>query len=196
MDRILSAGVPASIRIAMSTDTAARAERRWAAICIGILVLLMAMAAYGGIHQAVMPQTVVETIDPRTLHIGGEFAEANLGSALEADGTVTVRAIGQQYSFTPQCILVPADTAITIRATSADVLHGLMIEHTNVNAMLVPGYISTVTTRFPVPAQHAVPCHEFCGIGHEGMWGRLIVIPRAKFVKMAADRRRLSCVAQ
>ena len=180
----------------MSTDTAARAERNWAAICIGIIVLLMAMAAYGGIHQAVMPQTIVETIDPRTLHVDGEFTEANLGSALEADGSVTVRAIGQQYSFTPQCLLVPADTAITIRATSADVLHGFMIERTNVNAMLVPGYISTVKTRFSAPTEHAVPCHEFCGIGHEGMWGRIIVISRENFLKMAANRRRLTCVAQ
>ncbi len=180
----------------MSTHTALRAERRWAAISIGIIVLLMAMAAYGGIHQAVMPQAVVGTVDPRTLHIAGEFTEGNLGSALEPDGSVTVRAIGQQYSFTPQCMLVPADTPVTIRGTSADVLHGFMIERTNVNAMLVPGYISTVNTRFTTPAEHAVPCHEFCGIGHEGMWGRLIVISREKFLKMAADRRRLTCVTQ
>jgi cytochrome c oxidase subunit 2 len=168
----------------------------WAAISIGIIVLLMAMAAYGGIHQAVMPQAFVETVDPRTLHIAGEFSEGNLGSALEADGAVTVRVIGQQYSFTPQCILVPADTRITIRATSADALHGFMIERTNVNTMLMPGYISTLNTRFPAEGEHAVPCHEFCGIGHEGMWGRIDVIPRAKFLKLATDRRRLSCVAQ
>jgi cytochrome c oxidase subunit 2 len=180
----------------MSTDTAMRAERRWAAISIGIVLLLIALAAYGGIHQAVMPQAVVETVDPRTLHIAGEFAEGNLGSALEADGTVTVRAIGQQYSFTPQCILVPAGTPVTIRATSADVLHGLMIERTNVNAMLVPGYISTLSTHFSVPAEYAVPCHEFCGIGHEGMWGRIRVIPRDDFLAMATSSRRLTCVAQ
>ena len=40
----------------------------------------------------------------RTLHLAGEFVESNLGSAVEPDGSVTVRAIGQQYSFTPQCI--------------------------------------------------------------------------------------------
>ena len=61
---------------------------------------------------------------------------------LEPDGSVTVRAIGQQYSFTPACILVPADTPITLRATSADVVHGFLIQGTNVNTMLVPGYVS------------------------------------------------------
>jgi cytochrome c oxidase subunit 2 len=180
----------------MSADIAVRAERRWAALSVCIILFLVAMAAYAGIHQAVMPQALVQTVDPRTLHIAGEFSEPNLGSALEPDGSVTVRVIGQQYSFTPQCILVPDNTPITIRATSADVLHGFMIERTNVNAMLVPGYISSLNTRFAAPVEDAVPCHEFCGVGHEGMWGQIKVIPRDDFLKLAAVRRRLSCVAQ
>ena len=107
-----------------------------------IVGVLVGMAAFAGIHQATMPQGRVETTDPTTLHLSGEFVESNLGSALEPDGSVTVRAIGQQYSFTPQCILVPADTPITFRATSADVVHGFLIEGTNINTMLVPGYVS------------------------------------------------------
>lgn len=175
---------------------AARAERRWAILSVGIIVLLVVMAAYAGIHQAVMPQARLETADPRTLHITGEFVEGNLGSALEPDGSVTVRAIGQQYSFTPQCIVVPADTPVTIRATSADALHGFLIQGTNVNAMLVPGYVSAITTRFTAPGDHAMPCHEFCGAGHEGMWGRVKVVEKATFLQAAASQRRQSCVAQ
>jgi cytochrome c oxidase subunit 2 len=177
-------------------DPAAKIERRWATISIGIVVLLVIIAAYAGIHQAVMPQALVETADPRTLHITGEFIESNLGSALEPDGSVTIRAVGQQYSFTPQCILVPADTPVTFRATSADVVHGFLIQGSNVNTMLVPGYISTITTRFTTPAEHAMPCHEFCGMGHEGMWGRIKVVDKAEFTKLAADRRRVTCVTQ
>ncbi len=112
-----------------------------------------------------MPQSRVETVDPRTLHLGGEFIESNLGSALEPDGSVTVRAIGQQYSFTPQCILVPTDTPITFRVTSADVVHGFLITGTNINLMLVPGYISSLPARFDTPGERIMPCHEFCGVG-------------------------------
>ncbi len=151
-------------------DPAARAERRWGSISVAIIALLVLMAAYSGIHQAAMPQAQVELADPHTLHVEGEFTEGNLGSAVEPDGSVVVRAIGQQYSFTPQCILVPTDTEITFRATSADVVHGFLIEGTNVNTMLVPGYISTATTRFAAAAERMMPCHEFCGVGHEGMW--------------------------
>jgi cytochrome c oxidase subunit 2 len=75
---------------------AARIERRWVTLSIVIVGLLVGMATYIGIHQATMPQGHVETADPKTLHLSGEFVESNLGSALETDGSVTVRAIGQQ----------------------------------------------------------------------------------------------------
>jgi hypothetical protein len=35
--------------------------------------------------QSILP------IDPTTLHLGGEFAESNLGTAQELDGSLTVR---------------------------------------------------------------------------------------------------------
>lgn len=173
---------------------AARIERRWAAVSTAVIAVLIVGAGFAGIHQATMPQNRVETADPTRLHLSGEFIESNLGSALEPDGSVTVRAIGQQYSFTPQCILVPAGTPVTFRATSADVIHGFLIEGTNVNAMLVPGYVSSIPTRFRATGEHHMPCHEYCGFGHEGMWGNVRVVDRASFLRMAADRRRLNCV--
>lgn len=179
-----------------SHDTAARVERRWSLVSVGIVVVLVFLASYAGVHQAVMPQARMETADPRTLHVVGEFIESNLGSAVEPDGSVTVRVIGQQYSFTPQCIVVPTDTPITIRATSADVVHGFLIEHTNVNTMLIPGYIATLNARFAKPGERYMPCHEFCGIGHQGMWARVQIIERSDFMKRAATRRRLTCVAE
>jgi cytochrome c oxidase subunit 2 len=175
-------------------DDAERIERRWATVAVAIVVIMVVMAVIGGVHQAVMPQSRVETTDPRRLHLGGEFIESNLGSAVEPDGAVIVRAIGQQYSFTPDCILVPTGTAVTFRMTSADVVHGFLITGTTINLMLVPGYISTITARFDTPGDRHMPCHEFCGVGHEGMWGRIKIIDKAEFDRMAADRRRLSCV--
>ena len=173
---------------------AARIERRWATLSIVIVGVLVGMATFIGIHQATMPQGHVETADPKTLHLSGEFIESNLGSAVEADGSVTVRAIGQQYSFTPQCIVVPSETPINFRATSADVVHGLLIEGTNINTMLVPGYVSELPVQFKTPGDHVMPCQEFCGIGHQGMWGKVKVVDKAVFAKLAAAKRRLTCV--
>jgi cytochrome c oxidase subunit 2 len=177
-----------------SAGIAARVERNWATVSIFVVVFLAAMAAFAGIHQATMPQGRVETTNPTTLHLSGEFVETNLGSAIEPDGSVTVRALGQQYSFTPSCILVPADTPLTFRATSADVVHGFLIQQSNINTMLVPGYVSVQPARFKEPGEHLMPCQEFCSVGHEGMWAKVKVIDKAEFMKMASSERRLSCV--
>jgi cytochrome c oxidase subunit 2 len=178
-------------------EHAERVERRWAIVAIVIVVVLVVMAVFAGLQQASMPQSRVETVDPRTLHLAGEFIDSNLGSALESDGSVIVRAIGQQYSFTPQCILVPADTPITFRLTSADVVHGLLITGTDINLMLVPGYVASLPARFTTLGERYMPCHEFCGMGHEGMWGKIEVIDKGAFEQMAASTgkfKRLSCV--
>ena len=92
-------------------------------------------------------------IDPRTLHISGEFVESNLGTAVEADGKVVVRLVAQ-YSFEPQCMLVPAETPVTFRGTSSDVIHGFVIGTTNANVMLIPGYVATFTATFRKTGEH------------------------------------------
>ncbi|CAD6530864.1 cupredoxin domain-containing protein [Paraburkholderia kirstenboschensis] len=175
---------------------ALRAERRWAIFAGALIVLMLAVIVYSGLHWAMMPPSRVETIDPSRLQLSGEFVEDNLGSAVEPDGSVVVRFIAQQYSFTPQCLLVPADTPITIRTTSADVVHGLLVTGTNINTMVVPGYVATLNTRFDAPADHTMPCHEFCGFGHQAMWAHVKVIDKAAFLEQARQSRRLSCVSR
>ena len=103
-----------------------------------------------------------------------------------------MRLIGSQYSFTPQCVLVPADTPIVIRATSADVVHGFSVTGTNVNVNLVPGYVSTFHARFQ-QGEHTMPCHEFCGVGHAAMWAHVKVVDKATWARLAQQQRRLSC---
>ena len=177
-------------------DAVESVERRWGMVSLGILVLMIFLAAFAGVHQANMPQARMETVDPRTLHVTGEFIESNLGSAVEPDGSVTVRIVGQQYSFTPQCIVVPTGTLVTFRAASADVVHGFLIQNTNVNLMIVPGYVSTLSARFARPVESNMPCHEYCGTGHEGMWAHVHVLDRTEFLKLAKTHRRLTCVAE
>ncbi|MDR5818026.1 MULTISPECIES: cytochrome C oxidase subunit II [unclassified Caballeronia] len=181
-----------------SHDIAERVERRWAILVLAIAVLLVGMVVYTGLHWAMMPPSRVETVRPETLGVSGEFIESNLGSAPEADGSVTVRIVAQQYSFTPQCLVVPAGVPVTFRATAADVVHGFLITGTNINSMLEPGYVSTFKTTFETTGDHLMPCHEYCGTGHQNMWAHVKVIDRAEFMeraaKLPARSRRVSCV--
>jgi cytochrome c oxidase subunit II len=170
------------------------AERRWALVVGAIILLLLAMMVYTGLHWAAMPPSRVEVVNPATLHRSGEFVEANLGTRVEEGGRVVVRLVAQQYSFTPQCIVVPADMPVTFRATSSDVVHGFIVGATNANVMLIPGFVASFTTRFTKTGELLMPCHEYCGTGHEGMWARVQVIDPDEFTRRAQAGRSLSCV--
>jgi len=172
------------------------AERRWAWVVIAIMALLVVMMIFTGLHWSAMPPSRVETVDVKTLHLKGEFVESNLGTSVGPDGKVTVRLIAQQYSFQPQCIVVPAGVPVTFRGTSTDTIHGFVVGTTNANTMLIPAFVSTFTTTFPKAGEQLMPCHEYCGTGHEAMWARVRVIAADEFLARAKGGERMSCVAR
>jgi cytochrome c oxidase subunit II len=175
-------------------DEVTRTEDRWVIVVLGVLGAMMAVIVVTGAIHALHPPSNVETIDPVTLHMGGEFTESNLGTAGEPDGSVTVRLIAQQYDFVPQCILVPANTPVKFRLTSADVIHGFLIGGTNVNTMAVPGFVAEVRTRFSTPGDYRMPCDEFCGAGHHGMWAH-VKVSKERFPQLSATERT-NCVQE
>jgi cytochrome c oxidase subunit 2 len=105
-----------------SEAIAVAAERRWAIVVLAITGLIVLVMIVTGLHWASMPPSRVETVDVRTLHLKGEFVESNLGTLLEPDGKVTVRLVAQQYSFVPQCIVVPEGQPVVFRATATDTI--------------------------------------------------------------------------
>ena len=169
-----------------------RTENRWLIIMLGMLAIMMGIVVGTGITNALHPPSNVETVDPTALHLSGEFVESNLGSAIEPDGSVTARVLAQQYSFVPDCVLLPADTPVKFRLTSADVIHGFLLPDTNVNTMVVPGFVAEVRTTFNEPGDYTMPCHEFCGVGHQGMWAHVRVVPKEQFTKLT-PLERTSC---
>src|SRR5262250_1624302 len=90
-----------------------------------------------------------------------------------------VRMVSQIWSFTPNEIHVPVGSTVTFIATSRDVIHGLFIPGVNINVMLIPGQISRVTAHFDRVGEYFIACHEYCGIAHHTMGGKVIVEPRS-----------------
>jgi cytochrome c oxidase subunit 2 len=115
-------------------------ERLWARSMVAIIVALVGIAVVTSVHTGWHPPSRQETIDSTSLHKGGEFSESGLGTFIAADGSAEVRILAQQYAFIPSCVLVPAGVPVKMRVASADVVHGFLIQDTNVNVMVVPGY--------------------------------------------------------
>ena len=153
-------------------------ERRWIAVAllaVGFLVSIITIDAF--IHS-VNPPGKVETVDSARLHLSKEFAESNLGVQIDANGDIIVRMVAGRYSFFPKHIAVPAETNVTFRWVSMDVLHGVHIPMTNMSTMIVPGYVAQITTSFPKPGEYPVLCNEYCGLGHNHMWSNISVIAK------------------
>jgi cytochrome c oxidase subunit 2 len=166
-------------------------ELLWA-FGVGVLIAAtLGMIVFTALTRDINPPSNVERIDPKTLHLSGEFAEQNLGTTVGADGSVTTRIVATQFMFVPRCIAVPQGRRITLRFAAPDVIHGLLITGTNVNTMVVPGFVSQVHTEFTRTGDLLMPCHEYCGLGHSEMWATVQVVPENEF-KPGLDGR-VSC---
>src|SRR5262249_58212560 len=115
---------------------------------------------------ATNPASNVGGIIPKSRLCAGESADKTLGPPVAADGSVPVRAIATQFMFVPACIAVPANRLVTLRFSSPDVIHGLLITGNNVSTMVVPGFVAQVHTEFARGGDLLMPCHEYCGLGH------------------------------
>lgn len=148
------------------------------AIPVGMLVALVVTAFGAGVH---LPSDHGR-VDVRTVTQTGPFAEPGVREV--APGRYEVTLVGGIWTFAPNEIRVPAGSTIDFIATSKDVVHGLFIPRAHVNTMLLPGQISRVRARFDKPGEYPIICHEYCGIAHHTMGGRVIVEPvRAAEVK-------------
>ncbi|HEU5323514.1 MAG TPA: cytochrome c oxidase subunit II [Methylomirabilota bacterium] len=141
------------------------------AIPAGMLAALTVTAFGAGVHLPsregrITPTKVAETApfdQPGLVPVG--------------PGRYEVRMTSQIWSFTPAEIRVPAGSTVTFVATSHDVVHGLLVPRAHVNVMLLPGQIARATARFDAPGEYPFFCHEYCGVAHHTMWGRIIVEP-------------------
>jgi cytochrome c oxidase subunit II len=148
-------------------------ERIWMWIGAAIVVLFLGSIVVPALTLAINPPSHVETIDPATLGTHPEFGAGAITKT--ADGRVVVSVIASMFAFGPESIEVPANQPVTFRITSSDVIHGFQVVGTNANAMAVPGYVSQFTIAFPRPGEYTIACHEYCGILHHAMVGKLIV---------------------
>lgn len=164
------------------------AERKWTLVSLGAVSLIMVMVIGAGVVGHINPPSNVERINPQDLHLSAEFTEANLGTKVEANGQIVARIVATQFAFVPRCVVLPADTPVTLRFSSPDVVHGLLVTGTNVNTMVVPGYVAQVHTVFRKTGDLLMPCHEYCGLGHSEMVATVRVVPKAAF-RPGADGR-------
>ena len=148
-------------------------ERIWMWAAAALVLLYVGAIVLAASIQTVSPPGHLETIDPATLSDSPEFATGTVTA--RPDGSVVVSVVASMFAFGPDPIEVPANTPVTFRVTSGDVVHGFQVVGTNANAMALPGYVTQFTTSFGRRGEYTVVCHEYCGLVHHAMVGKLVV---------------------
>lgn len=144
-----------------------RYEEIWLIIGVSLLVIFMLITGYQTFALGMGPPSHVETIDPQKVDQTAPFD--NPGIRKIAENEYEAVMVLQAFSFTPSNIEVPAGSTVHFILTSKDVVHGFEVAGTNINAMVMPGYIQEITQKFSKSGEYLVLCNEYCGAGHHYM---------------------------
>ena len=77
--------------------------------------------------------------------------------------------------FDPSEVRVPVGAEVRFRARSADLVHGFLIEGTDIEMEVDTFDPVTASHTFDVAGEYALYCHIYCGGGHPSMMGKVIV---------------------
>lgn len=154
-------------------------EKAFLATGLVLLVFCFIALIYVSVAMGIALPGRVGQVDPGMLSQTPPFDEP--GVRQTGPNSYEIVVIGYAWGYTPRDIRVPVGADLTFTSTARDVIHGLNIEGTRVNMMLIPGQISRNTYRFREPGEFLLICHEFCGIAHHAMYGRVFVVDREEF---------------
>lgn len=152
---------------------AERYEKRWMVLAGATLVLLFVAVVGSVVGAGIQVPGVYGRVNPQALATTPPFdrpAVRELGP-----GRYEVSMVAFVWGYTPNEIRVPAGSTVTFTITSRDVVHGFRILDTPVNTMVIPGQVARVSHTFTRPGTYPFLCHEYCGISHHTMFGRVVV---------------------
>ncbi|MFZ6760323.1 cupredoxin domain-containing protein [Undibacterium sp. Ji50W] len=113
-----------------------------------------------------------------SLTVIGAITSMTLSQIAQAQGNVKKRVIPvkvQKFSFVPNRIEATPGEIIVLALSALDFPHGFNMPDFNLRMDLMPGKIINVELKPDKPGEYDFLCDNFCGEGHEGMSGKLIV---------------------
>ncbi|SDR25880.1 cytochrome c oxidase subunit II [Natronobacterium texcoconense] len=155
-------------------------EKLWLVAAMVLIVGFIATITYGSVGLGIaMVDDSEDTLDPNEINDHEQFGDPGVVQVGENEYEAYVRA--QTWTYNPNTIEVPENSEVTFYVTSPDVIHSFSLVGTNVNTMVIPGEVSSMTVEFDEPREYGVVCNEYCGQYHHDMEGTVEVVPEDEF---------------
>jgi cytochrome c oxidase subunit 2 len=148
-------------------------EKAFLAVGIAVLVLCAAALVYATFGMGIHLPGRVAKVDPATLTTTPPFNHP--GVFHTGPGRDSVVVVARTWFYDPATIQVPVGDTVTFVVTSGDAIHGFFIAETRVNMMAIPGQVSRNSYVFRRKGEYLLVCHEYCGVGHQTMAGKVVV---------------------
>lgn len=114
----------------------------------------------------------------RTLVIGLSAVAGALALTSGVQGQAesqVIQLVAKKFVFTPEKIEVKAGQRLQLELSTLDFAHGFSLPDLKLRADLVPDQIVRLNLRFDKPGDYVFLCDNYCGDGHEDMFGRFLV---------------------
>jgi cytochrome c oxidase subunit II len=92
-------------------------------------------------------------------------------------GTRAIDMSAKRFEFIPKRIVVQSGENVLLTITALDTAHGFSLDAYGINRTLEPNRPETISFTAGAPGVFPFHCSVFCGLGHFGMDGELIVLP-------------------
>ncbi len=155
-------------------------EKLWLIAALVLIVGFIVTITYGSVGLGIaMIDDSEDAIEPSELSEDERFSDPRVEQVGENEYEAYV--VAQTFIFQPDPIEVPENSEVTFYVTSPDVIHSFSVVGTNINTMVIPGEVSTMTAEFDEPEEYGIICNEYCGADHHNMEGELHVLPEDEF---------------
>ena len=140
----------------MATNSAIpEVEKKVLVASLIFVAAMLGLIAYAAIRLGISVPTCITSVKP--------FEEGELIQV--GPGRYEAHVVAKTWSFKPNRFKVERGSVVDFYVTSKDIVHGFMIERTNVNLMAIPGAVNYAQARFDKAGTHQILCHEFCRSG-------------------------------
>jgi heme/copper-type cytochrome/quinol oxidase subunit 2 len=124
---------------------------------------------------AVLAILVVTAVALSQYPARANFAQDTAPGAGVSKDTKEIRMTAKKYEYDPAVITVKEGEHVTLIITALDHDHGFKIDGLRIDQLLKKGEPTTIEFTADTTGTFPFQCSHFCGLGHKGMKGELIV---------------------
>lgn len=141
-------------------------EKIWLIFGSASLVLFLLIIGVSAFAMGQQPPSDLTKLDPQKVKETAPFDEPGLKKIGENEYEAIM--IAEAFTF-GEDLEIPKGATVHFKVTSPDVVHGFAIPGTNVNMMITPGHVNSITHTFSEAGEFLILCNEYCGVGHQAM---------------------------